>query len=67
MKGVQIKDNRERKKVFSFSFFLFRRHSNNITAKKQNITKQNKKQQTNTQTKSLQHLPAPLLCHTVGT
>ena len=66
MKGVQIKDKRERKKVFH-SHFLFRRHSNNITAKKQNKTKQNKKQQTNTQTKLLQHLPAPLLCHTVGT
>ena len=35
MKGVQIKDKRERKKAFSFSF-LFRRHSNNIKAKKEN-------------------------------
>ena len=33
MKGVQIKDKRESKKAFSFSF-LFRRHSNNIKSKK---------------------------------
>ena len=45
MKGVQIKDKRERKKVFSFSFFIqkaLKQHNSKKNKTKQNKIKNNK-------------------------